>query len=124
MSEQTQTTTIDAEAILATVPAEFRAQGGMYLAAYAAATSEQERNRIRDEVVTKTLEVARQGSWCTAAEAALTAAFGEPAGGRWLMADGFDRNGYDRDGRDREGWDRGGYDRDGFNRDGWSREGF
>jgi hypothetical protein len=148
MSEQTTIPTLDTgriDEIVAMVPPEARAQARLYLAAIAEATSQEERDRIKGEVVTHTLSAAAQGNWCSAAEAALTATFGQPEGGRWLRADGFDRNGYDADGynregfhyatglnrdgfdaagRDRDGYDRDGFDRNGRDRDGYNRDGF
>jgi hypothetical protein len=133
MSEQTTIPTLDTariDEIVAMVPPEARAQARLYLAAVAEATSQEERDRIKGEVVTHTLSAAARGNWCTAAEAALTATFGQPEGGRWLRSDGFDRNGYDADGYDREGFhyqtglNRDGFDRSGRDADGYDKDGY
>lgn len=138
MTVETQATvpaTFDVDAILATLPPEVQVEGRQRLAAIAAAATVEERARIQAQVVNETLTAAQAGNWCQSAEAALTLAFGEPEGGRWILADGFDRNGVDRDGynrdgyhfetgRNRDGFDRNGWDADGYNKDGLNQHGY
>jgi hypothetical protein len=115
------TATIDA--IIADLPADWQAAGREYLAAYAAAVTDEERERIKATVVDRTLTEARARGWCGEAERALSAVFGEPEGGTWLYSNGRDRDGFDRDGYTRSGYDRDGYNRQGINADGVNREG-
>lgn len=120
---------MDVEAILAMIPADYRAAGRQYLASIAEATTDEERARLQQATVDATLKVAKERGWCSVAEGALTRAFGEPEGGTWRASDGFDRQGYDADGYSREGFNTAGYDRDGFspvglNRQGYDRDGY
>ena len=138
MTVETQATVpaaFDIDAILATLPPEVQVEGRQRLAAIAAAATVEERARIQAQVVNETLKAAQAGNWCLAAERALTAAFGEPEGGRWILADGFDRDGIDRDGynrdgyhfetgRNRDGFDRHGRDADGYDKDGLDQHGY
>jgi hypothetical protein len=138
-SEMDTTKTLDTSEILAAVPADWRPAAREYLAAIAAATSQEERDAIKGRAVDATVREARNRNWCPEAERALTFAFGEPEGGAWVDsdgidcrgrrhlrrdADGYDADGYDANDRDREGYDRGGQDRDGYDRDGFDRRGY
>lgn len=127
MSESTKTINVDA--VMAAVPDEWRAAAREYLAAIAAATSEEERDAIKARAIDATVREARSRGWCDRANQALTEAFGDPGETGWLDSDGVDYRGnrprrYDTDGYDQDGFDRDGYDRDGFGTQGWDREGY
>ena len=132
MTDQT-TKTIDVNEVMAAVPDEWRAAARQYLAAIAAATSDEERDAIKQRTIDATVTEARRRGWCSEADAALTAAFGEPPDGVWHDSAGldcrgsrvrmYDSDGYDQDGRNRDGFDREGFTEYGRDRDGYDRDG-
>lgn len=124
------------DAIIDSLPPEWRVAARQYLAAYAEETSTEARVKIQQRTVDAALRSGDAMDLCEETEMTLTRLWGEPPGGVWQTSDGFSRRrvdgtftyklldpeGFDtsgyKDGYNRDGFDRSGFNRDGFNKDG------